>query len=257
MTKRLLLLGGSGEARSLAQALARYPEIETVTSLAGRTRDPAALPGKVISGGFGGPEGLADYLNTQNVALMIDATHPFAARMSANAARAAALSACPCLHLRRPAWQPQPGDRWLEVADLPAAAARLGELDPTARACVFLATGHRGLEAFAALQESFFLIRLIEAPAVSPPLCRFEILRRRGPFSLADELALFQERSVSAIVAKNSGGAGSYPKIAAARALGLPVLMIARPTAADGPSVSDADAALNWVLERLDIRPKA
>jgi precorrin-6A/cobalt-precorrin-6A reductase len=253
MTKKVLILGGSGEARALAEALISYPDIEVITSLAGRTRNPEALPGKVLSGGFGGAAGLAGYLRDEEVALLVDATHPFAARMSENAARASAQSGCPCLHLQRPAWTAMPGDRWIEVADLQAAAAALEDFPVAQRKCAFLATGHRGLAAFADCRETRFLIRLIEAPEVAPPLKHYEILRQRGPFALDKEIALFREKSVTLVIAKNSGGAGSYPKIEAARILGLPVIMISRPKVPVGDAVADPTAALARILEKLEL----
>lgn len=256
MTRKVLILGGSGEARALAEALVAYPDIDVITSLAGRTRNPGALPGRVVSGGFGGPEGLARFLLQEGIALLIDATHPFAAQISENAIEASARAGCPHLSLQRPAWRRKAGDRWLDVSDLQSAAASLKSLPAKARRCAFLAAGHRGLEAFADCRDTHFVIRLIEAPKVAPPLSHYEILQLRGPFSLDQEVALFREKSVTLVIAKNSGGAASYPKIEAARSLGLPVIMVSRPSIPASDAVADPGAACAWVMQQLGQRQR-
>ena len=245
--KRLLLLGGTGEAAALARRLQDDPRIHAVTSLAGRTKDPASLPGEVRVGGFGGPSGLARYLRGEAIDLVVDATHPFAAVMANNAAEACAAAAVPRLKLLRPAWQKEPGDRWIEVSTTTEAAATL----PGLAERIFLTTGRRDLSAFAGLGDIWFLVRMIDPPKAPLPLVRHEVVLGRGPFGEADEIALLKDRSIGALVAKNSGGPSTYAKIAAARRLVLPVVMIARPDPPPGGIADGIEAALAWIECRL------
>lgn len=243
-TTKVLVLGGSAEAARLAARLAGDPRYETLSSLAGATRRPAALPGRVVSGGFGGAEGLARFLGTERIARVVDATHPFAARISANAAHACRRAGVPLLRLARPPWRPRAGDRWLEVADAAAAAARLPGLGDR----VFLSLGRKRLDAFAGLAETWFLVRLIEAPAAPLPLARHRLVLARGPFRVEDELALMRAHGIEALVSKNSGGEATYAKIEAARRLGLPVLMLQPPPPPERVErVADVEAALAWL----------
>ena len=246
-TARLLLLGGTGEAAALAKRLAGDKRIEAITSLAGRTRSPAAIAGQVRSGGFGGVSGLAGYLTAEKIDLLIDATHPYAAAMPHAAAAACANVGIPRLRLLRPPWQPEAGDRWIATADLAAAAAALPGLADR----VLLTTGQRDLDAFAALRDIWFLIRLIEPPAGGLPLARCEVRLDRGPFRAEDEIALLRDNRIGALVSKNSGGAATYGKIAAARALGLPVVMITRPPQPAGETATTLDACQAWLDARL------
>jgi len=245
---RLLLLGGTGEAVALAARLADDTRIEAITSLAGRTRAPAAIAGQVRIGGFGGTDGLAEYLATEKIDLLIDATHPYAARMPHGAAEACARTGVPRLRLLRPPWAPIDGDRWIAAADLAAAAAAL----PGLAHGVFLTTGQRDLEAFAPLTDIWFLVRLIEPPVVPLPLAHCEIRLARGPFSAEDEIALMREHRIEAVVSKNSGGEATYGKIAAARALDLPVIMIERPPQPAGETVETIEACLAWLETRMN-----
>ena len=244
---RLLILGGTGEAAALADRLAADPRLAVTTSLAGRTRKPAALAGDVRIGGFGGPEGLADYLVGEGISIVVDATHPFAAVISENAARACARTGVPWLQFVRPAWQAQPGDDWRDVASLEEAAALLSSFGRR----VFLTIGRQELAAFEALTDHWFLVRMIETPETPLPLAQHQLLLGRGPFDEAAEIALLREHKVEGLVAKNSGGEATYAKIAAARALGLPVIMVARPKRPEGPTVTSIDDALAWIHARL------
>ncbi len=247
---RVLILGGTAEAAGLARALAGEGRVATITSLAGRTRAPAAVPGAVRVGGFGGPEALADYLRQAGIGLVVDATHPFAARISRNAARACDRAKVPRLLLARPPWTAQAGDNWIPAADTEAAVAALPGLGRRA----FLAIGRQELAAFTGLTELWFLVRLVEQPEAPPPLAAYHLVLGRGPFAEAQELELLQEHSIEAVVSKNSGGAGAAAKIAAARALELPVVMIERPPAPESETAEDVAAARAWIETRL--KPK-
>lgn len=244
MSPHVLILGGTAEARRLAAALAARPGIRVTTSLAGRVSRPRALDGEVRVGGFGGPGGLASWLREERVDAVVDATHPFAATITGNAAVATAAARVPLLVLRRPGWQPVPGDRWHPVPSLEAAAAALPALGPR----VFLTTGRLGLAAFAGLTEHRFLVRSVEPPG--PPLPpHTHVLLARGPFTVTDETALLREHRVDVLVTKDSGGAATSAKLAAARDLGLPVVVVRRPPLPDGVT---ALADVPVLLARLD-----
>ncbi|MDQ0392501.1 cobalt-precorrin-6A reductase [Labrys monachus] len=242
---QILILGGTSEAAALARLLAGRTDIGAMISLAGRTKNPAPLPIPHRIGGFGGPEGLAAFLAENRVAALVDATHPFADRMSANAVAAARMSGVPLLALRRPAWQAQAGDRWTEVADAEAAVAALGARPRR----VFLTTGRLELPAFLAAPQHFYLVRSVDAPEALPPLSR--LILARGPFAEDDECALMQAEGIEAVVTKNSGGTATYGKIAAARRLGLPVILLRRPAVAEVETVSTAEEALAWIERRV------
>jgi precorrin-6A/cobalt-precorrin-6A reductase len=239
---RLLIIGGTAEARALAEACASRPDLAVTTSLAGRTRAPQDLPGEVRAGGFGGADGLARFLRARAIDRLVDASHPFAQQIGRNAAAACQAAGIPRLRLLRPPWQRQPGDRWIEVADLSEAARRLPEFGRRA----FLSVGHKDLAAFAGLAEVWFLVRTIEAPEPLP-LERALWLRGRGPFPLDAEVALLRAHGIDVLVTKASGGAATYAKLAAARELGLPVIMLRRPPLPEGPLVPTVAAALEWL----------
>lgn len=242
----VLILGGTTEASAIARALAGSARVRATLSLAGRTRAPVlpAIPSR--RGGFGGVDGLVRYLRGHAVDALIDATHPFAARISANAVAAAALAPVPLLAVLRPAWTATPGDRWTEVADMAAAAAALG----TAPRRVFLTVGQGDLAPFAAAPRHRYLIRSIELPdpASLPPGAR--CVAARGPFAEADERRLLRAEGIEVLVTKNSGGDATAAKLAAARALGVPVVMVARPPGPAAPTVPDAAGALAWLRHR-------
>jgi precorrin-6A/cobalt-precorrin-6A reductase len=238
----VLILGGTSEALRLAEACAAIPELAVITSLAGRTRAPAAPPGKLRSGGFGGAVGLERYLREHAIERLVDATHPFADRIGRHAVQACRAAGVPRLRLLRPPWQRKPGDRWTEVENLAEAARRLPE-----RARVFLSVGRSDLGAFTELQQ-WFLVRTVE-PA-EPCLANAHWLAARGPFRLEDELELLRAHAIEVVVTKASGGEATYAKLAAARALGLPVLMVRRPPPPEGPVVDSVAAALAWLGHR-------
>jgi precorrin-6A/cobalt-precorrin-6A reductase len=244
--KRILILGGTTQARQLAERLAPRTDLAVTISLAGRTAAPAPQPVPMRIGGFGGAAGLAAWLGAEAIDLLIDATHPYAARISANAAAAAALAQVPLLALDRPAWVAVDGDHWTEVADMAAAVQALG----TAPRRTFLALGRNELAPFAAAPQHFYLIRSVDP--VEPPLAVPDAvyLTGRGPFDEAEERELFTHHRIDVIVAKNSGGAATYGKIAAARSLGLPVIMLARPARPQVPV--PAVASVEETLVRLD-----
>ena len=239
----VLVLGGTGEARRLAGELAREPGVVVTSALAGRVTEPLLPPGRARIGGFGGVEGLAAWLREQRVAAVVDATHPFAARISASAAQAAAETGVPLLALRRPGWTAADGDRWHPAGSLAEAAALL----PGLGSRVFLTTGRLGLAAFAALSELFFLVRSVEPP--EPPLPRHStVLLDRGPFTLDGERALLREHRIDVLVTKDSGGAATAAKLTAAREAGLPVVVVRRPPAPPGvETVPDVAAAVRWL----------
>lgn len=237
---RILLLGGTSEASALARLLADAGA-DAVFSYAGRTAAPAAQPLPMRIGGFGGVQGLAHYLRRTGVTHLIDATHPFAARIGLNALHAAQQTGTPLLVLQRPEWQPRPDDRWTRVADIPAAVAAL----PQAGARVFLAIGKQNLTGFAA-RANHYLLRLVDPPEAPPlPDCSVEIAR--GPFTVEGDMALMHTHRISHVVAKNSGGRGAEAKLAAARALGLPVVMIDRPALPLRETVPHPQEALDWL----------
>lgn len=243
---KLLILGGTTEATAIAAALAQDARFDATLSLAGRTSRPLpqALPTR--TGGFGGIDGLAAYLRAQRIDALIDATHPFAAQMTAHAVAAARATGTALLIVLRPAWRPEPGDRWTMVADMAEAAAALG---PEPRR-VLLTVGQKDLLPFRAVPQHDYLIRSIEPPPaeVLPPRMRF--LPARGPFTEAEETRLIEAEAVQVIVTKNSGGAATEAKLAVARRLGLPVVMVARPPAPDALTAPDAAAALDWIETR-------
>lgn len=242
----LLLLGGTGEARALARRL--HPAVPLISSLAGRVPDPALPAGPVRVGGFGGVAGLRDWLRDNGITAVVDATHPYAATITANAADACADLALPHLVLARPAWEA--GDADLVGSDAEAAehVARRGH------SRVFLTTGRSGTAAFAG-SRAWFLIRAVTAPdpRTLPP--DHELLLSRGPYDYDGELALLQGHRIEALVTKNSGGAMTRPKLDAAAALGVAVVMIARPPLPSGvDSVATVDDAVAWVERRLRSR---
>jgi len=244
---RILILGGTTEASALARLLAGRSEFSPLLSMAGRTSDPRPLPIPTRIGGFGGVEGLARFLEQERIEAVIDATHPFAAVMSRNAAEACAQVQVPLLALRRPPWIAQTGDRWVEVSSMEEAVRALGE-EPRR---VFLTVGRLELTPFAAAPQHTYLVRTIEPIGDALPVPNVIAIQDRAPFDETAERALMERKSVEMVVTKNSGGPATYPKIAAARALGLPVIIVARPEKPRGiEEVASADAALEWLERR-------
>lgn len=239
---RILILGGTTEARQLAERLAERGGREITVSLAGRVSEIVPHPVPVRIGGFGGVDGLAAYLEADGIDLLIDATHPFADRMSRNAVAASVKAGVPLLALRRPPWTRVGGDRWTEVNGVREAVAALGE----ARRRVFLALGRQEIDAFARAPEHFYLVRSIDRIA-DRFLGDAVYIEARGPFREADERALMAVHRIDTVVARNSGGDAGYAKIAAARALGAEVILIRPPALLEVRSVTTVDEAMAWI----------
>ncbi len=237
---RILILGGTTEASRLARALAGRTDLAPVLSYAGRTDAPAPQPIPTRVGGLGGVDGLANYLEAEAVDLVIDATHPFAARISANAVAACARTGTPIVAFVRAPWAPVDGDRWIEVADNAAAVAALGE----APRRVLLTIGRLGVGDFRVAPQHHYVIRTIDAPGPEDLPPDHRLLLARGPFSRDDEAALMRTEAIDVVVTKNSGGDGTYAKIEAARDLGLPVIVVTPPMRPDVAVVHDLAACL-------------
>jgi precorrin-6A/cobalt-precorrin-6A reductase len=242
-TKRLLILGGTTEARKLAHRLAPRTDIAVTLSLAGRTALPVPHAVPVRAGGFGGATGLADYLTANRIDALIDATHPYASIISANAAEAARRTGVAFMALRRPPWIKVAGDRWTEVNDTAAAADAIG-IRPRR---VFVALGRNDLAHFAAAPQHVYLFRSVDPIDPPLPLPQAAYITARGPFSEADDGALLQAHGIKVVVAKNSGGEAAYGKIAAARGLGIEVILVRRPVAAAAPAIETIDSVMEWL----------
>lgn len=251
MTRRVVILGGTGEAVRLARLLEPVAEIEVVSSLAGRTRHPAQVPGQVRTGGFGGIAGLTEYLRAQDIRFLVDATHPYADNISANAVAACAACGVPRLQLWRKPWQRVEGDEWIETHSMAEAADVVETHHKKSQGRVFLTTGVQELGFFRELDGVDFLVRLIEKPTAPLPLEHAELIFGRGPFSESGEHALLTERNVTLLVSKNSGGEATYGKITAARDLRIPVVMIGRPSKQPGPLVHSPEDAFAYVVRYL------
>ena len=245
---RILLLGGTGEASALAGLLADEPSFSAVLSLAGRTKAPVLPAIQCRIGGFGGAAGLARYLTDNAIQVLVVATHPFATQIRQNAVAAARMTGTTLLMIERPAWHRQTGDRWTEVLDMDQAAAALG---PTPRR-VLLTIGRKDLAPFAAAPWHEYVSRSVDAPPPETLPPHAKIITARGPFTLADDRRMLHEERIEVIVTKNSGGTATQSKLAAARELGLKVIMVARPpwpdmTGLDAARVSDALGARRWL----------
>jgi precorrin-6A/cobalt-precorrin-6A reductase len=236
----VLILGGTAEARELAQCL-HDAGVAVTSSLAGRVANPRLPAGAVRIGGFGGPQALAAWLGEHEISAVVDATHPFAARISASAVPATGRAGVPLLRLERPGWSERPGDRWHWVEDLESAAATIPALGER----VLLTTGRQALATFAAVAEAWFLVRCVDPP--DPPLPpRHELLLDRGPYTLEGESALLDRHAIDLVVTKDSGGAHTAAKLDAARARGLPVIVVRRPPRPAVPTVATVERALEW-----------
>jgi precorrin-6A/cobalt-precorrin-6A reductase len=240
---RILILGGTTQARELAERLAKHADLEVIVSLAGRTKSPAPQPVPVRTGGFGGVAGLAKYLGDERIDALVDATHPYANIISANAAAAARQAGVVLIAFRRPPWRAVAGDRWSEVLDVADAVHRLGERPRR----VLVTLGRTELAPLSRAPQHFYLIRSVDPVEPPLPLARVNYVTDRGPFSAADDRALMSAHAIDAVIAKNSGGTATYGKIAAARALGIDVIMLRRPAPPNAPAVETVEEVIAWL----------
>ncbi len=246
MTTRILLLGGTTEARKLAERLSCDARFDVLMTLAGRTQSPKPSAVAVRVGGFGGAEGLAAFLRIDPFDVVIDATHPFAAQMSSNAVQATDNVGVPLVRIERAAWSAVSGDNWTCVASLEAAVKALANT----KQCVFLGVGRQSLDPFAAKPQHHYVIRVIDPPNVPAAMTHHEIITGLGPFRIDDEIALFRAKKIDVVVTKNSGGKATASKIGAARELGLPVIVVERPKppiANYAVKVPSVDKAMAWL----------
>jgi precorrin-6A/cobalt-precorrin-6A reductase len=243
---RVLILGGSTESSELSRLLAGDHRFETTLSLAGRTSKPRAQPVRTRTGGFGGADGLAAWLAQESIEAVVDATHPYADRISANAVNACQRLGLPLVTILRPAWQAVTGDNWLAVPNAEVAAAALGSQPRR----VFLSLGRLELGAFASAPQHHYVARTIEPPDVALPP-DINLILDRGPFDEQAETVLLTSEKIDVIVSKNSGGAATYPKITATRKLGIPVVIIARPLKVHGHAVEHPAEAVTWLEQQL------
>ncbi|WP_353930815.1 cobalt-precorrin-6A reductase [Okeanomitos corallinicola TIOX110] len=246
---RVLILGGTGDARELAARVANITEIQAIASLSGATREPVTPVGNVRVGGFGGVAGLVNYLREMQIDVLIDATHPFANQISENATKAAQEVGISRLLLNRPPWEKLPGDNWLEVNNNIDAAATLENQNQR----VFLTIGRQEISTFAHLQNIWFLMRMIDPPKADSIIPNGLILYDKGPFNLEKERDILIQYSIDTIVSKNSGGNATYSKIIAARELGIKVVMVKRPPVPEGEQVADVEGAVKWLREKLKV----
>ena len=241
--RNVLILAGTAEARALAGLLVGCKEWRSISSFAGRTASPVLPAGEMRTGGFGGAALLARYLKEEKISAIVDASHPFAERISRNALAAAETAGVPLLRLNRPAWTKQDGDQWHEIGGWPDAIPLIAERPVRA----FLAIGHQELRAFGELESSFFLVRTVDPVTVPLPLQRYAAITGRGPFSADAETVLLREHGITHVICKNSGGISAYGKLEAARKLGLPVIIKRRPAALRTPAVTNAEDAMVWL----------
>lgn len=217
--------------------------VDAVFSYAGRTEAPLAQPLPTRIGGFGGVEGLADYLRSERITRIIDATHPFATQMSRNAIAASAITSTPLIAFERAPWQAGSGETWRCVPDVHASVAALPD-HPTR---VFLAIGKQNLTAFAAKPQHHYLLRLVDVPTAPLPLPNAQVVIARGPFTEAEDQDLLQNHRIELVIAKNAGGTGADAKLKAARALGIPVIMIDRPCLPPRLVARDVAEVMGWL----------
>jgi precorrin-6A/cobalt-precorrin-6A reductase len=239
---KILILGGTADGLAMTKVVSELLGMDVVYSLAGATKSPNLPNCRTRVGGFGGVEGLSQYLQEEKIDGLIDATHPYASRMANHAAQACEESKVPRIKFLRPAWNPVPGDDWRGVEN----AIEAAELIPEISKRIFLATGHKVLSAFKNLNESWFLVRLVDAPKVEISLQKHQLILGRGPFDLEAEIELLRIHKIDAVVSKNSGGS-TYAKIEAARNLEIPVIMIDRPESPKGLVVDSLDDVKIWL----------
>jgi precorrin-6A/cobalt-precorrin-6A reductase len=245
---RALILGGTGDANLLADAIARGG-FNAIYSYAGRTRSPPDQPVPIRVGGFGGASGLADYIRREGITHVVDASHPFAAEMSRNAVAACETTGTKLIALERAPWVKVAADKWIEVPDIAAAVMAL----PVDRARVFLAIGRQHIAPFALKPQHAYLLRFVDAADEPLPFPDADVIIARGPFALPSEVELLRSRGIEWIVARNSGGEGARAKIEAARALRIPVVMVKRPELPDRPRVESVAEIMRWLGHRTSL----
>ena len=243
MPLRVLILGGTTEASALAKLVSPDSRLDAILSFAGRTANPAASPLPVRVGGFGGVDGLSAYLTCENIDLLIDATHPFAANISRNAIAAATAARIPLLAVERPPWPPAESDDWTEYDSIEAAIAGL----PSTPQSVFSGLGRQAIAALSGAPQHRYVIRVVDASEPPADLPHATIIAARGPFRTEDDIALFTRHGIRHVLAKNAGGNATYSKIEAARQLGIKVHMVRRPAIGLRSIVTSVDEALAWI----------
>lgn len=240
---KTLILGGTTEASRLAQALADK-NITAIFSYAGRVAQPKPQPLPIRTGGFGGVDGLVDFIHQNHISHIIDATHPFAQQMSSNACAASEKTGIKLLAFTRPAWQPTQGEQWTSVSDIAAAAKLLGSLQSKR---VMLAIGRLHLNQFKQHKQHFYLLRMVDQTQQALPFDKYEVIVDRGPFNLDSERELLGNKRIDLIVSKNGGGKGAEAKLIAARELGIPIIMIERPDIPARPETDSLEAVMHWL----------
>lgn len=248
-TKSVVILGGTAEARILANQLVDTygDQLRVITSLAGRTEKPRLPKGEVRQGGFGGVDGLVAYLVETNTDILVDATHPYARQISAHAAAASTETETPFLMFVRPPWEQKDGDSWISVSDVERVAAAV----PTETRACLITTGTNDLAKLANIRADKVFVRLIETPKEKLQLENAEIVHGRPPYKKDEERALFHLLGIDCLISKNAGGAGTYAKIEIANERGIPVVMIQRPALPDCEHVSDIEQAIRRIRDQL------
>ncbi|HHK74588.1 MAG TPA: cobalt-precorrin-6A reductase [Rhizobiales bacterium] len=249
MSFRILILGGSSEGFQLARQLEDSEKFEPLTSFAGVTKTRRPVAGASRVGGFGGAEGLRDFIQKENIAALLDATHPFASIMKHNAQSAAQMANIPCLHVLRPEWRPREGEEWITVRDMDEAARAI----PQGASPTFLTVGRTELAPFARRRDIVFLARVIDAPQNTADFAHLELVLARGPFDVKTDMALFKSRKIACLVSKNSGGESAASKLVCARRLGIPVVMVNRPAPPEGEIAETPAQAVNWLEARFNV----
>ena len=247
----ILILGGTREAIEIACDLEQIENTTVITSLAGVTRSPRLPKGKVRFGGFGGKDGLFDYLIREKITLVVDATHPFAEKITKNASEASERANIPFLHFSRKPWKETTQDKWYEVENSKAAASTLTQKDFECAKNVFLTIGRKDVNCFYSINTKQFFVRSIEPVKELACFDNMKWIQGRGPFTFQDEYTFFKEHSIDCLVAKNSGGYSSYPKINVARFLGIPVVLVQQPKSINLEKIYDREALTAFVLHDL------